>query len=131
MKNALYMCDQCKGKFDFGSIRYTSDGKKLVCLGCHDQLKKAAQATEAKNPEIAEAAEPVSDIVKVICVKCRYKFSLKRQSRARFMCPYCSGNNIIRDDTTAERLLEEVSEELSRDKEIRENISQTRQKMSL
>lgn len=104
------MCDQCKGKFDFGSIRYTNDGKKLVCLDCHDKLKKALQE---KKPEIIGAAEPLSDVVKVICVKCRYKFTLRRQSRARVMCPYCSGNNIIRDDTTAERLLEEVSEELA------------------
>jgi len=126
--STLYICDQCKEKFAFGNIRYTADGKKLVCLECYDHIKKSQQA---KKPEIIEIAETLPDAIKVICVKCRYKFSIKRKSGAKVMCPYCGGNNLMRDETTAEKLVEEVSQEISRSKHIRDNIAHRRQHVSL
>ena len=128
MKNIVYMCDQCKNKFEFGNIRYTNDGKKLVCLGCYSKIKKQ---TETKKPEIIEPVQHLPDVIKVICVKCRYKFSLNRKSKAKVMCPYCGGNNLMIDGTTAEKLVEEASHEISHSKNIRENIAHKRQKLSL
>lgn len=100
-----YMCNFCKDKFPFESIRYARNGKSLVCISCN---------TKSSKPETAQtfdAASKKPELFKVICVDCRYKFSLKKKRQIAIRCPYCGGWNITRDETTAERLLAEISKE--------------------
>ena len=110
-KASSYKCTKCEKKFPFEGIRYASDGKTVYCAACQEQLLKqeAMKKKEAEEFAAQKAAKAVPDVVKLICVDCRYKFSYKRGSRVKLICPYCSGKRLMIDETTADRLVEEVS----------------------
>lgn len=102
----LYMCSECKGKFKFEDVRYSSDGKKVICKDCYSRVKN-----QGKNEvKVVLPNETVSDYVKLICTNCRYKFSLRKKSRFNLICPYCGGNQLIKDDITADKLIRELSQ---------------------
>jgi len=104
----LYFCSACKKKFRFKNIKYAQDGKTVLCTECYeDSIKKEQKKKDIEATQTREAEK--EDVIRIICVGCRYKFSYRRGSRVRLMCPYCSGNNLIRDETTADRLVEEAS----------------------
>ena len=105
----LYFCSACKKKFRFKNIKYAQDGKTVLCTNCYeDNIKKEAQKKKGIEAIQTKEAEK-EDIIKIICVGCRYKFSYRRGSRVKIICPYCAGNNLIRDETTADKLVEEAS----------------------
>lgn len=108
-----YLCTICKGKFGSENIRYSTDGKSLICADCFESLAEAEmqpQQEKAATKKMKSNAdfnnEP--DFVKVICVDCRYKFKLKKKSKAAIKCPYCGKSNLMKDETTAQRLVEEA-----------------------
>src|SRR3989338_5605363 len=106
--STLYRCAHCTGQFPFGKIRYTNDGKRLVCLDCYDrimksgqQLKKEKDYPKIEKTSIAPLANKASgDDIKLICVDCRYKYTLKNPSSHRAICPYCGRSNLIKDGIT-------------------------------
>ena len=119
----LYRCAHCTGEFQFGNIRYTNDGKRIVCLDCYNRLTKSSQITKKEykktgKTEIASeiASDIAADSIKLICVNCRYKFSLKKATRAAIMCPYCGGNSLMRDDISADKLIDELSQNIENGK---------------
>ena len=102
----LYACIMCKKEFGFDDIRYTND-KQIICIDCYKHFGKKQQAS---NVESSAFPEKTSNIIKVICMDCRYKFSLKKkEKRDSVRCPYCSGKSLMKDETTADKLLNEVS----------------------
>lgn len=103
--SSFYICTACKEKFQFEDIRYSSDGKRILCTNCYDKIMK-----EQKREEGLQNVKAISDSVKLICNDCGYRFSIKRGSHIRLICPYCSGNQIIKDDITAEKLIQEISQ---------------------
>ena len=106
MKNSLYKCQTCKSEFDFKNIRYGPDGKTIFCVGCFCKLRnKEAEKTNIRQSQITDNSEKI----KVICIDCRYKFSLTKGSRIKPLCPYCGKGNLMKDGTTAEKLVEEAS----------------------
>lgn len=105
-KSRHYMCSECKGKFDFEDIKYGMDGKRIICKDCYIKAGKDYKNKEIKTVLLSDA----SDYVKLICVDCRYKFSLRKKSRFNLICPYCSSRNLMKDDITADKLIEEVSQ---------------------
>lgn len=104
----LYECSICKDKFKFGKMRYSNNGRRLLCLDCYKRaLKKENEkmvklVTEPKINKFGEA-------VKVICIDCRYKFSIRKGSKVNLKCPYCGKDKLMKDETTAEKLIDEVS----------------------
>lgn len=104
-RSRQYMCGECKGKFNFEDIKYGMDGKRIICKDCYIKAGK-----DHKNQEAKTVLPNESDSVKLICVDCRYKFSLRKKSRFSLICPYCSSRNLMKDDITADKLIEEVSQ---------------------
>lgn len=104
--STLYMCSTCKGKFEFENIRYSNDGQRIVCKDCYNRVGK----DQKKETKVVPQKERLPDSIKLVCMNCRYKFSLKRKSAIRVICPYCGGNQLMKDDITADKLLQEVSE---------------------
>ena len=107
-KSPSYICDICKGEFKFEDIKYGKDGKKVLCKSCYTKNLKP----DKKDEKSANQADP--DKVKVICMGCRYKFSLKKKTTTNPTCPYCGKSNLMIDNTTAEKLIEDVSSNSSR-----------------
>ena len=101
-----YLCSSCSKKFNFEDVRYSKDGKDIVCVYCYNDKSKAFEkpAGYVDKPAITKTAP---NIIKIICAECNYHFSLKRGSTPR--CPYCGGNRLMEDNLTADKLLEEVS----------------------
>ncbi len=104
-----YTCTICKGKFQFGDIRYSSDGKRIVCRGCYDKVKKDG-SIKKKKIEIELKICKKSDAIKLICIDCRYKFSWSKASRINLICPYCGSKRLMKNENTAEKLVEEASQ---------------------
>lgn len=106
-KSRQYMCGECKGKFDFEDIKYGMDGKRIICKDCYI---KAGKDSKNKETKTVSPNGGMPDSVKLICVDCRYKFSLRKKSRFNLICPYCGSKNLMKDDITADKLIEEVSQ---------------------
>ncbi len=104
--STLYMCSACKGKLEFENVRYSNDGKRIVCKDCYSRVGKS----QKKETKVMPQKDSLPDSIKLICIKCRYKFSLKRKPEIRVICPYCGGNQLMKDDITADKLIKEVSQ---------------------
>ncbi len=102
----LYRCTKCKEEFPFEGIRYSTDGKNIVCANCFNKSIKSQKIKEDDSDIHAGKAE---DRVKIICMDCRYKFSLKKATKVKLRCPYCGGNMLMKDEITVDKLLEESS----------------------
>ena len=113
MSLSLYQCALCTLKFSFDKIKYSKDGKKLICIDCYNKIMKKDQKAQAnENKQNFErrprASQPKEEGIKVICVKCNYKFFYKPKLKP--MCPYCGGNKLRKyEDLTAEKLIKESS----------------------
>ncbi|HLC96437.1 MAG TPA: hypothetical protein VJH97_03890 [Candidatus Nanoarchaeia archaeon] len=92
-----YLCSKCHRKVL--QIRYSHDGLQQVCNSCYTPLPLKNEPKPILKPSR----------VKLICTNCRYHFSFRIGSHARLMCPYCGRDNLIKDNTTADRLLAEVA----------------------
>jgi len=99
----LYTCSVCREDFQFKNIRYSPDGKKIVCTECYNRGLRSAKSQKT-------AANPLPETIKLMCVDCRYKFIWRPASPIKLMCPYCGKNRLIKDEITAEKLIKEVSE---------------------
>ena len=85
----LYTCTRCKREFDFGNIKYDSNGK-LICLECLGKQQKI-EKNERQSVENAGEGQPVG----FICVSCRFKFNVKKGSQKELKCPYCGKTKIM------------------------------------
>src|SRR3989338_2360917 len=104
----LYLCAICKGKFQFKNVKYSKDGKRIICADCYSKDVKNTTKKETKDIKTTNG-QPIKETIKIICVNCNYKFSYKKGSNTKLMCPYCGGNRLMRDNITADKLIEEVS----------------------
>ena len=104
MQENKYKCSYCNKEFDFRDVKYGEDGKRLFCEKCLGFHKKELE--EKKKGFRAESGE--FEKVQVICIDCRYKFSISRK-KPSLRCPYCNRSNIMKDDTTADELISEVT----------------------
>lgn len=108
-----YTCAHCREQFQFENIRYSNNGKRILCLDCYNRLlksdkqKKDTEVTAPKEEKLV--GKDRKDGIKVICVDCRYKFFLAKKPNMKFVCPYCGKDKLIEDATTAEKLVEEAS----------------------
>src|SRR3989338_3819295 len=105
----LYMCSICRGKFKFGEIKYSPDGKSIVCLDCHSQLAKKDSEKEKSGAKSSSSSPNAHNLIKIICGNCRYKFNWRKSSKLSLKCPYCGKSNLMKRDVTDEKILEEVS----------------------
>lgn len=102
--NTSYICAVCREKFPFRQVKYSKDGKRLVCNKCYGKISDSA--VKAVEKPVKEKPE----LIKVICVDCRYKFHLNKQSKIKVKCPYCGKDDLMLDETTADKLIQEVSQ---------------------
>jgi hypothetical protein len=104
-----YTCSLCKFSFPFENIMYTQDGKRLICRDCYklSHPKDGNKTTSNQN----KPNQAASDGIKVICKTCRYKFVLKVVEGKKPMCPYCGKSNLMRDEGTAQTIIDEVSKD--------------------
>lgn len=104
----LYTCSICKGKFEVGKIRYSKDGKRLVCFDCYSAPNRTVKEGKKK---VEVKLEPFKKkVIKLICLNCRYKFSWNNESRISLICPYCGSKSLTKNEITAEKLIQDVSD---------------------
>jgi len=84
---AEYICTRCKSRVPFNQVRYDRN-QKLVCFSCLGILEK-----EHKKEDQLRAADFAK--IHLICMKCRYKFSITKGSRQKVQCPYCNGTQLM------------------------------------
>ena len=102
---SLYTCALCKQEFPFGDVKYTDDGRKIVCSSCYGRHKKDL---ERKNK--IEEKSIKEEAIKVACNKCRYRFTLKKSSKQ--ICPYCGGDDFsLYENYTAQKFIDETIRE--------------------
>ena len=80
-------CDRCKEYTDTNAMKYSKDGKKLLCIKCYTELYEGQINVEKKQED-----NPLSQ--HYICRKCRYKFKFKKDSYTKVNCPYCRSEDI-------------------------------------
>jgi len=107
MSSNNYLCKKCKKKVMLDKIRYDVNGVDLICVDCYDS--KANKPATNLDTEREERHINSGERIKVICTDCRYKFSLRVGSNANLRCPYCSGNSLVKDQTSAEDIINEVA----------------------
>ena len=82
-----YLCTRCREKFSFEQIRYDRN-HKIVCKGCLGILDQ-----EEKRKGLMRARD--FEKIRLICMDCRFKFSVKRGSQQAIKCPYCNKTHLM------------------------------------
>ena len=103
----LYHCTECKGSFPFENIKYGFENN-LVCVDCFSKSNKRSGNLGSG----FGAYKNDSNIIKFICIDCRYHFSLKKDSKISRICPYCGKNKLMVDEATANKLIDEASKNI-------------------
>src|SRR3989338_7173455 len=106
----LYKCALCTLKFPFEKIKYSTDGKRIICIDCYSKLTKNNQKTDELKRRVNpnSMAQYEGKGIEVMCANCNYKFHYKPNFKPT--CPYCSGNKIVKyENITANNLLQEAS----------------------
>ena len=111
---SLYQCALCTLKFPFDKVKYSKDGKKLICIDCYAKLMKKDQKQANENnqkPGIKLRAGQTRDgSIKVMCANCNYKFFYRPNFNP--ICPYCGKKSIRKyEELTAEKLIKESSKD--------------------
>jgi|SRR3989338_1078238 len=112
---SLYQCALCTLKFSFDKIKYSKDGKKIICVDCYNKIMKKEQKAQTddhkQNFETKlRSSQPREGGIKVMCANCSYKFTYKPKPQLKPKCPYCGKGNIRKyEELTAEKLINEVS----------------------
>ena len=86
--STLYTCTRCKREFNFDNIKY-DENKKLICVECMEKNQKILNKKLAR--EKPEDSKPID----FICVSCRFKFSIRKDSQQNFKCPYCGKTKLM------------------------------------
>ena len=84
-----YTCSRCKKEFDFDHIKYDSDNR-LICIDC---LSKQEKIEKKEKLAVEKAGDGVK--INLICVSCRFKFSVTRGSQRQIKCPYCGKTKLM------------------------------------
>lgn len=106
MLSTMYKCKVCQFEFPFEKVVYSNDGKKLLCRDCKRifECSKTQKAGENKTKSTGS-----DENIHLICVDCRYKFKLKKKPNMKLECPYCGKDKLIKDEGTAQKIIDEVS----------------------
>jgi len=86
---SLYTCTRCRKEFNFDNIRY-DENNKLICVSCLEKQQKI-EKKEKLSMEKAEEGEAIN----LICVECRFNFSVKKGSPKAIKCPYCGKTRLM------------------------------------
>lgn len=112
MAQGSYLCMKCKNKVRLDDIRYDSNGRDLICEDCYSKKIKKRDSILTEKPAIEhnESGNDKGRKIKVICTDCRYKFAIRIGSNVSLRCPYCGRNRLVKDETSVDQLIREVSE---------------------
>ncbi|HII68706.1 TPA: hypothetical protein HA270_02440 [Candidatus Woesearchaeota archaeon] len=100
----LYQCAQCKKEVSSELLKYSRDGKRLICLDCHTKIEKAMALTS----QPAWSSHTREDRIKWACSCCGYHFTMKKGTSVALRCPYCGSRQIERDSHSAQDILDSV-----------------------
>jgi len=89
---ALYTCSRCKKEFNFDNIRYDT-AHSLVCVHCLEKQQKLQHQEKLK---IEKEKLGAQELLRFICVSCRFKFSVRKGSPKTLKCPYCGKTKLMR-----------------------------------
>lgn len=122
VSTTTYTCSSCRKEFPSEKIRYTQDGKRLICVECSTAVKgsviketnalKTSSVTNVvkQQPKVVVAANPDAP-VSLMCISCKYKFTTKKSKlKSGVICPYCGKDKLMRNDTSATKLNKLISE---------------------
>lgn len=84
--DSLYSCSRCSRKFGVENVRYDSKGR-LVCLACLGKVEQRMESLIAKKED--------AGIINFICMRCRYKFRIRKGAQQKFACPYCGRTELM------------------------------------
>lgn len=94
----IIICKNCREKVSIDNVRYDRDGHDLICVPCY-------RRGPAPVPQ-----KSLADREKFMCMRCNYKFSIRKDSRLARKCPYCSSSNVTQHETiTSTSVLHEVT----------------------
>ncbi len=109
-KLSQYTCAICRLDFKFDDVRYSPDGKRLVCKSCHAKMNKNKKEFESMghvSPELYARKMPKPNTIEVMCTHCNYKFFYRKDFKP--ICPYCGRTSLQKyEELTADRIIDEV-----------------------
>jgi len=98
-------CKRCRQKVHISNVKCNLDGE-LICLPCIDKLK-------TKKIEKTKLTPKSKERINYQCLRCRYRFSFGKKSRAALRCPYCNSEKIQKIlKESADKLLRKSSDDL-------------------
>lgn len=113
----LYTCSKCKEKVPSTHIRFDSDGRELICLGCYTSRhppKQDPRMLKKHTPEFErKRGEKKGDYVSYQCNSCKYHFKIRIESQKAKRCPYCGKTdlrNISEESFSADDLVKDSSD---------------------
>jgi Zn finger protein HypA/HybF involved in hydrogenase expression len=105
-KEVKIKCYKCGESYTSAMMRYDPmNPSRLICRNCLGKKDQKAASTSASGgkPKVEEGS------VKYYCIKCRYKFSRKKNIVVE-TCPYCGSDNLT-TKTDANSILKKAGDE--------------------
>jgi rubrerythrin len=101
-------CASCKKRVLVHSMKYSKDGRGLICEEC--TLKQGSGAKlKIKTPTFSAPAVQTTNKIVYVCKVCSFKFSRGADFRGPKLCPNCGRDTIIYDlPNKADDLLREL-----------------------
>ena len=110
MKTPLshYVCSLCRLELSFNDVRYSPDGKRLVCNSCYSKMQKSKQEHEASTSfRSVMRKEPHLESIDVMCTRCNYRFLYRKDLKP--ICPYCGNSSLKKyEEMNAQSILNDV-----------------------
>lgn len=110
MKNPLshYVCSLCRLELSFDEVRYSPDGKRLVCNSCYSKMQRNMQEHEAMGFAPIMRREHHPEGIDVMCTSCNYRFLYRKDLKP--ICPYCGNSSLKKyEEMTAQRILNDAT----------------------
>lgn len=104
---SLYTCSLCKLDFAFDRIKYSPDGKRIVCIPCYSKMLKNKQDMEIQAEASFTRKVPQSDSIDVLCTHCNYRFYYRKSLKP--LCPYCGKSSLKRyEEMNAQNIINDA-----------------------
>lgn len=91
----IVKCTRCLKEQSIDNVRYSDDGKSIICTDCYAKLHPERLKTPAKSfttPKTQSTVSTEEPLIQYRCIDCNYRFKSKKKNMLK--CHYCGHDNL-------------------------------------
>jgi hypothetical protein len=102
-------CNSCRNRVSLAQMRYSKDGKGLICETCYDKQNNGVSIKVKQQTFIRPIDTTPKKKVEFFCKNCSFKWSRGIDFRGPRLCPSCGKDTVMYNlPNDADELLREL-----------------------